>query len=474
MYDGKQVVRLETQYKSSDLYNIGKEMEDRKGTGNYDKNRTEYNYVYVPLTERNLYQQVKKTLKDRNIEYLNRPNTNMLNGITFTSGTEFFEALGMQFIDSGRTYKTGNKKGQVVKVPYIKSMEDIPQTVRYYFDSCMDYLKELVGEENIILAQVHYDEDTPHLQAYFLPIVNEVKRKCFEKDKNGNTIKIETKNKIGDITLVPKLMRDEKGSIIYETIKGKFLNNDQFWKSKGGKNSYARVQDSFHKFITERGFKLDRGKVGSNIEHQTKLEYQINEYKAELEELKQEKDYSIKEIENSKNTLLEAHNSANKDILNPKRNITGYNTKEVDKLIAYSKDLEKIKVIQDNELSSKNITIQKLQKENDGFKNNEEIKKRNTLIVEQKDIIKEQKQEIKKLENVVDILSHNIESLKYKLEQEIDKWKKLVHKLCKALDKVLHREPKRDLEDYEDLADSINYGYSYTKSKDKDDMEIGL
>ena len=45
----------------------------------------------------------------------------------------------------------------------------------------MEFLKDYVGEENIILAQIHYDEDTPHLQAYFLPIVNEVKRKCFVK-----------------------------------------------------------------------------------------------------------------------------------------------------------------------------------------------------------------------------------------------------------------------------------------------------
>ena len=43
----------------------------------------------------------------------------------------------------------------------------------------MDFLKKEVGEENIILAQTHYDEDTPHLQAY-LPIVNEVK-KMFRK-----------------------------------------------------------------------------------------------------------------------------------------------------------------------------------------------------------------------------------------------------------------------------------------------------
>ncbi len=44
------------------------------------------------------------------------------------------------------------------------------------------FLKELVGEENIVMVQVHFDEDTPHLQAYFLPIVNEIKRKILSKE----------------------------------------------------------------------------------------------------------------------------------------------------------------------------------------------------------------------------------------------------------------------------------------------------
>ncbi len=133
MYDGKQVLRVETKYKQNDLYNIGVEMSSRKGTGNYDYERRIYNVEYVSITERNLYQEVKKKLKDRNIEYLNKPNTNMLNGITFTSGPEFFESLGMKFIDSGRTYKTRDKKEQIVKVPYIKSKEDIPHSITKFF-----------------------------------------------------------------------------------------------------------------------------------------------------------------------------------------------------------------------------------------------------------------------------------------------------------------------------------------------------
>lgn len=429
------------------------------------------------MNERNLYQEVKQTLKKRNIEYLNKPNTNLLNGVTFTSGCEFFEALGMKFIDSGRVYQTGDKKGQIVKVPYIKSKEDIPKAVTYFFDSCMEYLKEFVGEENIILAQVHYDEDTPHLQAYFLPIVNEVNRKCYVKDKNGNVVKEETTNKKGEITLVPKLLRDNNGKIVYENVKGKFLNNDQFWKDKGGQTSYAKMQDSFNNFITKRGFNLDRGNIGAHIEHKTKLEYEIEENKAELEALRQEKDNALQVIENSKNSLVEANKSVNKEVLNPKKSIVGYNSNDIQKMIDYSKGLEQINILQKNEIETKDITIQKLTTENDSFKNNKELVKRDNLIKEQKSTIKNLKKENNRLSDLVNILESNIENLKDKLNKEIEKWKKLFNKMCNALDKVLKREPKEYVEDYEDLVDSINndnYDYEKNKEKDKSDYEIGM
>lgn len=467
MYDGKQVLRIETKFKQKDLYNIGVEMKERKGTGNYDKDRHRFNVEYVSMNEKNLYQEVKQTLKKRGIEYLNKPSTNLLNGITFTSGPEFFEALGMKFIDSGRTYKTGNKKGQAIKIPDIKSKDDIPPAVSYYFDSCMEYLKDLVGEENIILAQIHYDEDTPHLQAYFLPIVNEVKRKCYVNDENGNVIKEEYKRKDGSISLTPKLLRDKDGKIVYESVKGIFLNNDQFWKDLGGKNSFAKIQDSFNKFITDKGFKLDRGNIGANVEHQTKLEYQIAENKAELEEIMKEKENTLQVIKESKLAIENASNSVNKDILNPKKNMLGYNKDDVDKMIDYSKNLEKKNILQEQEIKNKEQTINKLSKENITFKNNEELIKRDNLIKEQKSTITKQKKEITRLTDLVDILNNNINSLKEKLNKEIVYWKKLFNKLANALDKVLGREPKKYIDDYEELADSINNDY-YDKDNNFD------
>ncbi|MBD9098840.1 hypothetical protein EGP98_04535 [bacterium] len=468
MYDGKQVVRVETQCKKDDLYNIGVEMTDRKGTGNYDKDRTIFNVEYVSLTQNNLYQEVKNNLKVRNIEYQNRPNTNLLNGVTFTSGPEFFQSLGMKFKDSGRTYHTGDKKGQAVMIPDIKAKGDITKAVSYFFDSCMEFLKEYVGEENILLSQIHYDEDTPHLQAYFVPVVTKVKRKCFVKDENGNVVKEEIKKKDRTTSIVPKLLRDDKGKIVYEEVNGKFLNCDQFWKDKGGKLSFHQMQNDFNKFITEKGFNLYRGDVGSNKENQSKLDYDIAEKKVELEELNKEKENTLKIIENSKNGLKNLeYNSDYSNVLNPtKRKLGGYKEDDVFKIIKYTKGLQHKIIILSTDNANKDMEIAKLTEENKTFKNNNELLKKNKII-------KEQKQEIGRLNDLVNILSNNIESLKTKLETEVDKWKFLLKKICKALDKVLGRDkPKDKLEEYENIADAINYGYYSKNHKNKDDFEI--
>ena len=72
MYEGKQVLRFENNYKSKDLYNIGNEMQDRIGTGNYDPERTKFNLHFKDIEKYNLYQEVKYQLESRNIEYLHK------------------------------------------------------------------------------------------------------------------------------------------------------------------------------------------------------------------------------------------------------------------------------------------------------------------------------------------------------------------------------------------------------------------
>ena len=74
MYDGNQVLRFENKYKASDLGGLGIELIQRKGTGNYDKDRTCFNYSYVPLIKSTLQEQVYSKLKDNKIYYVVRMN----------------------------------------------------------------------------------------------------------------------------------------------------------------------------------------------------------------------------------------------------------------------------------------------------------------------------------------------------------------------------------------------------------------
>ena len=235
------------------------------------------------------------------------------------------------------------------------------------------------------------------------------------------------------------------------------------------------MQNAFNEFITEKGFNLYRGDIGSNKENQTKLDYDIAEKKAELKELNKEKENTLKIIENSKNGLKNIEkNDNNKELLNPvKRKFGGYKEDDVFRIIKYTRGLEHKIIILSTDTSNKDIEINKLTEENKNFKNNKELLKRNEIIKEQKSTIQNQKEEISKLNGLVDVLNSNIASLKEKLETEVNKWKSLFNKMCMAIDKVLKRDkPKEKLEDYEDIADAINHGYYGKANKNKDDFEI--
>ena len=405
-------------------------MNKRIGTGNYDSKRTKFNVHYKDIDKSNLYQEVKSILEDRNIEYSHKTKTNILNGVTFTSGPEFFMTLVLPFKETDRIYQLGDKKGQNILVPNIKSKNDIPYEVTKYFDCCMKFLEDLVSKENIVMAQVHYDEDTPHLQAYFLPIVNEVKRKCYKRDSEGNLIKENGKT---------ILLRDKDNKIIYESIKGNFLNNDQFWKDLGGRNSFTNIQDKFNKYITNCGFKLDRGNIGSNKVHQTKLEYKISELKSEMNNLyKDIEKYNI-EINKSKDVL---ESNIKNNNLNIKKNIIGYSSKDVEKLIDYSTNLERLNNINKNKLDSNENTINRLSIENNFYKNNKEL-------IDTKKYVYKQNMELKNKDD------------------EIDYWKNAFKKVSNALDIKLNRKPMRYVSDYISLADSIKAANKLNKEAEE-------
>lgn len=90
---------------------------------------------------------------------------------------------------------------------------------RRFFETAYKFVCEYknLGEQYILSAKIHNDEDTPHLHLVFLPVVH-------TKDKKGNAI--------------DKLACSE------------------FWKEK---DSYRQLQNAFYEYMVSHNFELERG-----------------------------------------------------------------------------------------------------------------------------------------------------------------------------------------------------------------------
>ena len=129
-----------------------------------------------------------------------------------------------------RIRKEYDLKGQIKTVSNIaceyiitsdkQFFEEIGQEeTKRYFETAYNFVSEYknLGEKYIMSANVHMDEETPHMHLVFLPVVH-------TQDKKGNDI--------------DKLACSE------------------FWKER---DSYRRLQNSFYNYMTSHNFKLDRG-----------------------------------------------------------------------------------------------------------------------------------------------------------------------------------------------------------------------
>lgn len=479
MFDGYQVLTIKNKIKSSDIGGLSKELTDRIGTGNYDKERTKFNIEFVPLCSSDLASSTYKTLYKNNIEFnKNNKKINLLNGCVITSGQEFFKTLGMKFEDTGEVHTEGKHIGEPIQKAVIKSKEDIPERVLEYFNYSNEFMCNLVGKENVIYSAIHFDENTPHMHFYFTPVVHEVKRKVFETDKDGHQILKPYITKDGIEKMIPIQKKDENGKNVYEIEYGNFLNSDQFWKEKGFKTSYAKIQDDYNKFINEKGFNLDRGEVGANKHHLTKAEKQLKELQEQNKLL---------EIELSKNKALNNTELKYMDkisdvdtntLLNPEKGkILGYKETDITNLSNYSKqitkdNLNKDKIIEQNEikLESKQKQIDKLNTEIKKLKSGKTIKEKDKIIENQKLIIKEKDETINFQNKIINSLRNEITELKENIDTIINNVKNVAIDLYKALKRTLgfdvDKNQEYDSYSFKSLSKKINKKYEKDKSDD--------
>ncbi|MFR5684496.1 MAG: MobV family relaxase, partial [Clostridia bacterium] len=184
-----------TNYKMKNLSGIYRHNE-RKNT-NYsnkeiNKQKSKLNYsIKAPYST---YEKIFKDIKNNyNLQGMIKKVSNVMCEFIITSDKEFFNSIGEQ--ETKRYFQTAYK--------FVENYNNL-------------------GEDFIVSAKVHLDENTPHLHILFIPVVH-------KKDKNGNSI-----SKIAC---------------------------SEYWK---GKDSYRKLQDNFYSYMIKSGFDLERGNKEEN------------------------------------------------------------------------------------------------------------------------------------------------------------------------------------------------------------------
>ena len=266
----------------------------------------------------------------------------------------------------------------------------LEETKRYFRESYKFVCNyKNLGEKYIVSAVVHLDETVPHMHLVYIPVVH-------TKDKEGNEI-------------------------------DKICARD-FWR---GRDSYRDLQNEFHKYITSKGFELERGLP---IE-ETGAKHQ------KIEELKKITNFenTKKVLENVKLELPEIPNINDIKLIK-------FNKEKVENEIIKPKD----ELIQ--ELYQDNITLHKeLSKQAKVVNEAEKYQKeRDKIIADNKELnskIKKIENEYKEKSNILDLkfdsrkreLEKEFEEknyeMKYEYKSKICNLKKENNKLHKIIDK---------------------------------------
>lgn len=96
--------------------------------------------------------------------------------------------------------------------------EQPPPKVLEFFNDCYKFVLREVGyhgtDENILSAVIHFDETTPHLQLYYVPIVDQGKKKVYAKGREGKVLRNEKGSpiqaKVFTMNSICRMIRNEK------------------------------------------------------------------------------------------------------------------------------------------------------------------------------------------------------------------------------------------------------------------------
>ena len=275
------------------------------------------------------------------------------------------------------------------------------EETKRYFETAYNFVAEYknLGEQYIMSAKVHMDEETPHMHLIFLPVVH-------TKDKEGNDI-----NK---------------------------LACSEFWKSK---DSYKQLQNAFYDYMISNNFELERGlaKEETGREH-----IDLKRYK-EITNFEKTK-------ETLKNIKLELPNVPNIDDININRLSKKRDEKILEEIIK-PKDSVIQNLYEDNIALHRELTRQsKIIEEAEKYQNERNrIMLDNAELHNQVDNIKaEYKEKEFNLEWKYKSKIKNLEKENIHLHKVVDKFKETIGKfikwICKKFDMGAENNLIRDFE----------------------------
>ena len=339
-----------TKYKRENLKGIYRHNERKNknySNDNIDKERSYLNYSIKSPKYR--YDKEFDRLKEKyNLKGQIKTVSNIACEYIITSDKQFFEEIG-------------------------------EEETKRYFQIAYKFVSEYknLGEQYIMSAKVHMDEETPHMHLIFLPVVHTT-------DKKGNDI--------------DKLACSE------------------FWKEK---DSYRRLQDAFYQYMTSHNFELERGVPK---EETGRVHIDIKEYK-EITNF----DKTKKKIQNMK---LELPDVPEIDDIKMAR----WSKKRDEKIL---EDIIKPKDDLINKLYQNNIQMhQQLLRQAKMVEEAEKYQKeRNKIMADNRDLHKqvddikaEYKEKEDKLEWKYDYKIRTLEKENGYLHNVIDKFRETIHK----------------------------------------------
>lgn len=413
-YEMSYAIIRNTKYKRENLKGIFRHNERRNknySNKNIDKEKSHLNYS-IKSPQYSYEKEFERIRKEYNLKGQIKTVSNIACEYIITSDKTFFDSIG-------------------------------PKETKRYFETAYQFVCEYknLGEQYIMSAKVHLDEESPHLHLVFIPVVHTT-------DKNGNSI-----DKIAC---------------------------SEFWKEK---DSYRQLQDAFYKYMVEHDFELERGipKEQTGREHLNLREFKeitnFEETRKTLENMKLELP-EVPELKDMKKVMINRDEKIMNDIIKPKDELIEKLYQEKMSLheqlsrqanlieIAEKYQQERTSILADNEeLHNKFEHLE-----------HEYKKKSNTLDL----IFYKRRAELEKeFEDKTIDMEYKYKSKIRKLEKENSYLYKIVDKLYETIEKFIHwvckkfAVPEED-ELIRDFQKETNTFIDAEKQLKKEDREKGL